>query len=338
MVTKPGDRVVAWLDEMEKASIQAKNLTQQLLTFSKGGEPIKKLVFLPELLRNSATFSLRGSNVKCHFTIAEDLPPVEVDEGQIGQVIHNLVLNADQAMPQGGIMEIRAESLNLNADNEISLPTGPYVKLSFQDQGVGIQRDHLPNVFDPYFTTKYDGSGLGLTAAYSIIDKHNGRLTVESEPDHGTTFYIYLPASSKTAYQIADVEKRIFSGEGKILVMDDEAFIREIAAQMLRHLGYEVSVANDGNEAVEMYAGALKSGEPFDAVILDLTVPGGMGGREAIQRLKKMDPNIKAVVSSGYSTDPIMANFKTYGFQGVVVKPYQIQEMSEALQMLVSNN
>jgi PAS domain S-box-containing protein len=338
MVTKTGDRVVAWLDEMEKASIQAKNLTQQLLTFSKGGEPIKKLVFLPELLRNSATFSLRGSNVRCHFRIAKDLPPVEVDEGQLGQVIHNLVINADQSMPQGGILEICAESLNLKADNEVSLPEGPYVKLSFHDQGVGIPRDHLSKIFDPYFTTKYDGSGLGLTAAYSIIDKHNGRLTAESDPGHGTTFHIYLPASLKTAYPIVDEDKRIFTGEGKILVMDDEAFIRDIAAQMLKYLGYEVSVANDGNETVDMYAEALKSGEPFDAVILDLTVPGGMGGKEAIQKLKKMDPNIKAVVCSGYSTDPIMANYQTYGFQGVVAKPYQIQEMSEALQMLMSED
>jgi PAS domain S-box-containing protein len=335
MDSKPGDQVVAWLNEMEKASLQAKNLTQQLLTFSKGGEPVKKLVTLAEVVKNSATFSLRGSKVRCDFSISEDLLPVEVDEGQIGQVINNLVLNADHAMPEGGIIEICADIITLTSDNEFSIPAGPYLRTSFRDHGVGIHPDHLPKVFDPYFTTKHKGSGLGLTVAYSIIDKHNGRMTVESEHGHGTTFTIYLPASEKTASQPADEEKRLFTGKGKILVMDDEEFIRDVAIQMLSKIGYEASVANDGNEAVEMYRQAQKSGEPFDAVIVDLTVPGGMGGKEAIQKLKKLDPNVKALVSSGYSNDPIMSNFRDYGFQGVVKKPYRIQDMSGALRSVI---
>jgi PAS domain S-box-containing protein len=333
---KPGDQVVALLNEMEKASLQAKNLTQQLLTFSRGGEPVKKLVTLAELVKNSATFSLRGSNVGCKFSISQDLLPVEVDESQIGQVINNLVLNADHAMPEGGIIEICAENITLTADNKFSLPAGPYLRTSFRDHGVGIGPDHLPKVFDPYFTTKQKGSGLGLTVAYSIIDKHNGRMTVESELGHGTTFTIYLPASEKPAGQPADEEKRLFIGKGKILVMDDEVFIRDLATQMLSKIGYEVSVANDGNEAIEMYRQAQKSGEPFDTVIMDLTVPGGMGGKEAVLKLKKLDPNVKALVSSGYSNDPIMSNFRDYGFQGVVKKPYRIQDMSDSLRSVIT--
>ena len=336
MDSRPGDQVVAWLDEMEKASLQAKNLTQQLLTFSKGGEPVKKLVTLPELVNNSAAFSLRGSNVRAEFSISQDLLPVEVDEGQLGQVINNLVLNADHAMPEGGIIEICAENITLTADNEFSLPPGPYLRTSFRDHGVGIHTDHLPKVFDPYFTTKHKGSGLGLTVAYSIIDKHNGRMTVESELSHGTTFTIYLPASDKPASQPADEEKRLFIGKGKILVMDDEEFIRDLAIQMLSKIGYEVTVANGGNQAIEMYRQAQKTGEPFDIVIMDLTIPGGMGGKEAIRKLKKLDPNVKALVSSGYSNDPIMSNFRDYGFQGVVKKPYRIQDMSDALRSVTT--
>ena len=336
MDREPGDRALTLLDEMEKASLQAKNLTQQLLTFSKGGEPVKKSVELAKLVKTAANFSLRGSNVRCDFSIPENLPPVEVDEGQISQVINNLVLNADHAMPEGGIIEICSDNITLKADNKFSLPAGPYLRTSFRDHGLGIRPDHLPNVFDPYFTTKHKGSGLGLTVAYSIIDKHKGRLTVESELNQGTTFTIYLPASDKPTIQPADEEKQLYSGQGKILVMDDEKFIRDVAIKMLSKIGYEVSVAIDGNEAIEMYGQAQKSGEPFDIVILDLTVPGGMGGKEAIRKLKKMDPKVNVLVSSGYSNDPIMSNFRDYGFRGVVKKPYRIQDMSDALRSVGS--
>ncbi len=334
--SKPGDQVVARLKEMEKASLQAKDLTQQLLTFSKGGEPVKKLVNFVDLVKHSATFSLRGSNVRCEFSIAENLRPAEVDEGQIGQVINNLVLNADHAMPEGGILKICAENIVLLEANEFSLPAGPYIKTTLRDHGVGIPIDLLPKVFDPYFTTKHKGSGLGLTVAYSIIDKHNGRLTADSVLGKHTTFTIYLPASEKLEIQTENNAKVLFAGEGKILLMDDEDFIREVASQMLYKLGYEVSVAKDGNEAIEIYRQAQQSKQPFDAVIMDLTVPGGMGGKEAIQKLKALDPNIKALVSSGYSNDPIMSNFRDYGFKGVVKKPYLIQDMSDALQSVIS--
>jgi PAS domain S-box-containing protein len=335
LYANPSDRILSRLDEMEKASLNAKNLTQQLLTFSKGGEPIKKLVTLPKLVKDAAKFSLRGSNVRCDFSIPGDLLPVEVDEGQIGQVINNLVLNADHAMPEGGIIKICINNITLTANNKFSLPAGPYLKLSFQDHGVGIPTDHLSKIFDPYFTTKQKGSGLGLTVAYSIINKHNGGLTVESEIGKHTTFTIYLPASQKPEIKTDTEAQHLFIGQGKILVMDDEDFIREVANQMLSKMGCKVSVAKDGNEAIEIYREAQQSNEPFDAVIMDLTVPGGMGGKEAIQKLKELDPNIKTFVSSGYSNDPIMSNFRDFGFEGVLKKPYRIQDMSEALRTVI---
>jgi CheY-like chemotaxis protein len=261
---------------------------------------------------------------------------VEIDEGQIGQVINNLVLNADHSMPEGGIIKICVNSISLTANNKFYLLPGPYLKISFQDHGVGIPTEHLPKIFDPYFTTKHKGSGLGLTVAYSIIDKHNGRLTVESELGKHTTFTIYLPASEKPEIQTEIEAKRLFEGQGKILVMDDEDFIREVANQMLSKMGYEVSVAKDGNEAIEIYRQAQQSKEPFDAVIMDLTVPGCMGGKEAIRKLKELDPDIKALVSSGYSNDPVMSNFRDYGFEGVIKKPYRIQDLSNALRSAVT--
>jgi CheY-like chemotaxis protein len=239
-------------------------------------------------------------------------------------------------MPEGGIIKIGVNNITLTAKNKFSLPAGPYLELSFQDHGVGIPADHLPKIFDPYFTTKHKGSGLGLTVAYSIIDKHNGRLTVESELGKHTSFSIYLPASEKPEIQTEIEAKRLFVGEGKILVMDDEDFILEVAIQMLTKMGYEVSVAKDGNEAIEIYRQAQQLKEPFDAVIMDLTVPGGMGGKEGIGKLKELDPNVKALVSSGYSNDPVMSNFRDYGFEGVIMKPYRIQDLSDALRSAVT--
>ena len=257
-----------------------------------------------------------------------------VDAGQIAQVINNLVINADHAMPDGGTIDIVAENIHMNTGNEFSLAPGPYVKISIQDQGLGISPEHLAKIFDPYFTTKHKGSGLGLAVAYSIVDKHNGRLTVESDIGHGAIFMIYLPASEKLAGPSVQEKNSFFKGQGKILVMDDEEFIRDIATQLLNKMGYRVSVAEDGNQAIDMYRQAQRSGEAFDIVIMDLTVPGGMGGKEAIRKLKALDPHVTALVSSGYSNNPVMSDFRAYGFQGVIKKPYQIQEMSDALQMV----
>ena len=331
----PEDEVFANLSEAEKASLRARDLTQQLLTFSKGGAPVKKTASIEELLKDSATFALRGSNVRCEFSFTDDLWPVEVDEGQISQVIHNLIINADQAMPEGGVIKVRAENMTVKAEDNLPLKEGKYIRITIEDQGTGIPKEHLPKIFDPYFTTKQKGSGLGLAIAYSIVKRHDGYISVESELGVGTTFYIYLPASEKEILEKEAAEERPFFGKGKILVMDDEEAVREVAGNMLKFLGYKVEFARDGIEAIELYKKAKESGKPFDAVILDLTVPGGMGGKEAFGKLLEIDPEVKAIVSSGYSNDPIMADYKEYGFRGVVAKPYKLRELSEELHRVI---
>lgn len=324
-------KVYGRLEAAEKACHRATELTQQLLTFSKGGAPIKRPVSITELIKESANFALRGSNVRCEFAIQDHLWPVDVDEGQMSQVISNIIINADQAMPQGGIVRVQAENLPVDMDHPLPLRAGHYVRISINDHGVGIPQEHLSKIFDPYFTTKPRGSGLGLATAYAILQKHDGYLAVESAVGMGTTFFLYLPASSQTMRVASPPAARSYHGSGRILVMDDEEAIRELAGQMLMQLGYAVESACDGTEAIALYSKAKDTGQPFDAVIMDLTIPGGMGGKEAMRRLRELDPQIKAIVSSGYSTDPIMANFRHYGFRGVVVKPYNLDDLSTAL-------
>ncbi len=263
-----------------------------------------------------------------------DLKPVEADAGQISQVVNNLVINAVQATPQGGLIKINAENVVLDIDNAESLTSGAYVKIAITDQGVGIPTAHFARIFDPYFTTKQKGSGLGLTVAFSIIDKHDGRITVESELGVGTTFQILLPASAKTVPKAVKSENKIFKGKGRVLVMDDEILIRDVAARFLKVMGFEAALAEDGSAALDMYRQAKESGQPFDIVIMDLTIPGGMGGKEAVQNLLVYDPEAVAIVSSGYSNDPIMSNCEAHGFKGVVKKPFRIEELSDALRVL----
>ncbi|MEJ2716245.1 MAG: PAS domain S-box protein [Deltaproteobacteria bacterium] len=328
---QPGDKIFHRLEEAEQACHRARGLTQQLLTFSKGGTPIKKALLITNVVKDSCEFALRGSNVRCELRMPDDLLAVEVDAGQLGQVINNLVINADQAMPQGGVIRISGQNVEVTGEAGLPLPHGSYVKISITDEGVGIPPECIPKIFDPYFTTKDGGSGLGLATAYSIIKNHHGMITVESAPDSGTTFHIYLPASRQTAIAGADSKDEPFRGKAKILLMDDEVAIREVAGELLALIGYEVEFAEDGAEAVEMYRKAKNSSAPFNAVIMDLTVPGGIGGKEALDKLRAIDPEIKAIVSSGYSNDPIMANYRTYGFSGVVAKPYSAEDLGKAL-------
>lgn len=326
------------LAKIEKASIQAKDLTQQLLTFSKGGAPIKKTTTIGELIRDSTSFALRGSNVKCHFSIPDELWPADIDEGQIGQVINNLIINAYQAMPGGGTIEVQAENAVIIPEEGHPLQQGRYLKLSITDQGIGIPEKYLPKIFDPYFTTKQKGSGLGLATTYSIIKRHNGYIDVESRVGAGTTFTLWLPASHELSEEEEKKTDEMVRGEGKILLMDDEEIILDAAGEVLRVLGYTVKCAKDGREAIELYRKAKEAGTPFDAVIMDLTIPGGMGGKEAISNLLGIDPGVKAIVSSGYSTDPVMADFGKYGFKGVVTKPYSIEELSEILHRVIKSS
>ncbi len=293
---KSEDEISEVLTTIEKVSIKAKDLTQQLLTFSSGGAPIKETISISELIKDSVGFALRGSNVKCEFSFPDGLLAVEVDEGQISQVINNLIINADQAMPHGGTIKMRAENVTVGAKGALPLQEGKYIKTCVADQGIGIAQEHLDKIFDPFFTTKQEGSGLGLTTSYSIVTNHDGYISVESELGVRTTFHIYLPATSKEIQIKEDVEEKPLAGKGKILIMDDEEDIRESLSQILTHFGYEAQFAEDGAAAIKLYKQAQKSGQPFDAVIMDLTVPGGIGGKEAIRKLLEIDPEVKAIV------------------------------------------
>jgi PAS domain S-box-containing protein len=324
------------LSQAEKAAMRAKGLTQQLLAFSKGGAPIKKSASIRELLIEWSDFALKGSNVKCEFTIQEGLWHAEIDGGQIGQVIHNLIINADQAMPDGGTIRISAENYAVRPGDNLALERKKYVKMTVADEGVGVAPEHLPKIFDPYFTTKRQGTGLGLATSYAIIKSHEGHITVDSRSGHGTAFTIYLPASESHALQEDELFDSFEQGKGKVLVMDDEQLIRQLTSEMLTNLGYQVCISKDGSEALSLFERSKTEGEPFDAVIMDLTIPGGMGGKEAITKLLSLDPDVKAVVSSGYCNDPIMADFRSYGFAGVLAKPYTAAEMSKLLHVLIS--
>jgi PAS domain S-box-containing protein len=349
MYPNSGDKMHRRLTEAEKACLRAKDLTQQLLTFSKGGAPVKRVSFIGELIKDSASFALMGSNVKCEFSISEDLWPVEVDERQIYQVISNVVINADQAMPEGGIIKIIGQ--NINGEEEptvhtyyeenappLPLKRGRYIQITVEDQGIGVPKEYLTKIFDPYFTTKQKGSGLGLATAYSIIKGHDGYIGVESELGVGMKVHIYIPALDKGVEQRgAEVEAEgIVYGKGRILIMDDEAMIREVIGDMLSHIGYEVEYASDGEEAIEKYIRARGSKRPFDIIVMDLTIPGGMGGKEAISKLMGIDPEVRAVVSSGYSNDLVMSEYKNHGFRGVISKPYSIEKLAEILNKVMN--
>jgi CheY-like chemotaxis protein len=326
-----GENIIEALDEALRVTSRASALTRQLLVFSKGGAPVKKTASISEVLRDSTVFALRGSKAKCEFNIVEGLWPVSVDIGQFSQVIHNLSINAVQAMPQGGVIRLNACNVALEGRSGLPLEAGRYVKISIQDEGLGIPQEHLAKIFDPYFTTKHKGSGLGLSMSYTTIHAHDGHIAVDSEMGKGTTFSIYMPASYEKLVEKGDREDKLIKGQGRILVMDDDESIRNVTEKILMELGYDVCCASDGSETITIYQDATRSGQPFDAVIMDLTIPGGMGGKETIQQLLKIDPKVTAIVSSGYSNDPIMSDFENYGFRGVATKPYSIEKLSWVL-------
>jgi PAS domain S-box-containing protein len=331
-----GEKIYDRLVDAERASLRARDLTQQLLTFSGGGAPIKKPASIAALVKESATFALSGSNVKCDFCLPDDLWAAEVDEAQISRVINNIVINADQAMPQGGMISVRAENMVIKRRGYLPLPKGNYLEIAVKDCGTGIPKKYLSRIFEPYFTTKKKGSGLGLATAYSIIKNHGGYMTVESKLGVGTTIYIYVPATTEPVPVVEETADEVYiGGRGRILVMDDEEMIRDLLHNSLSEVGYKIELAADGTEAIEKYAEAEKSGEQFEAVILDLTIPGGMGGKETIKKLLKIDPNVKAIASSGYANDRVMANFKKYGFSGVVTKPYRVAELEKTLRDVI---
>jgi PAS domain S-box-containing protein len=323
--------VLEALADSERAVLRASRLTEQLLTFSKGGTPTKTVASIGDVIRETTTFALSGSNLRCRFDLPDGLWPVEIDAGQIGQVVQNLVINANEAMPAGGVIDVSSRNVCLEADEMPLLPAGRYLCMTIADHGAGIPSDWLPKIFDPYFSTKQSGSGLGLAIAHSIISRHGGHIHVESDLGVGTRFDVFLRASDRDITPKRPTPAEEPTGHGRVLLMDDEGMIRRGASRMLEEVGFQVVTACDGNEAVALCHQAMESGQPFDAVVLDLTVPAGMGGADCIHALKQIDPDVRAIVSSGYFTDPVVAEPGKYGFKGVVRKPYTLEGMVDVL-------
>jgi PAS domain S-box-containing protein len=331
------ERSLAMLNQAEQALHMSVKLTSQLLTFSKGGKPIKKKMWLKPVIENSVMFALSGSSVDCRIRIDEDLWPVEADEGQIAQVVQNIVINADQAMPSGGTIAITAKNV-LGSQQELpqSLKEEKYVEISIQDGGTGIAQQHMHKIFDPYFTTKEKGSGIGLATSYSIIKNHGGAIDLASELGKGATFFVYLPAVEAGKEDPAASAVSPNGRKWKILLMDDDELIRNIAGEMIQALGHDVDFAEYGESAIEKFRTAKESGNPFDIVILDLTIRGGLGGKETIEQLLMIDPGVRAVVSSGYSDDAVVSDYHKYGFSSRLTKPYKFEKLRVTLNDLMS--
>jgi signal transduction histidine kinase/CheY-like chemotaxis protein len=332
------------LRESQRGAIRARDLTQQLLTFAKGGNPLRAAVALPTIVRETAEFILHGSNARCDYDLPDELWNASVDRDQIAQVIQNLVLNAMQAMPNGGIIRISLRNEEIAPKANSALAPGRYLRLAIADSGHGIPPENLPRIFDPYFSTKRAGSGLGLATVYSIVKKHQGHVQVESAPGRGATFTLWLPAADPNAAGPAPSRAPATASllspgrTARVLLMDDEDSIRRLGAALLQRLDLEPTVVADGAEAVREFRQARDSGHPFSLVILDLTIPGAMGGREAIDFIRFMDDKVPAIVSSGYSNDPVLANFRAHGFQAMVPKPYDVNELGETIRQLLAHH
>jgi PAS domain S-box-containing protein len=331
------DPAMKHLGEAEKACLRAKDLTQKFITFSSGGGPVRSQVSIREMVSNVVSLILSGSNVTSVTEIPADLWDVDIDENQIRQTLGGIVANAREAMPRGGTIRVSAQNIEITGDdkNGVNLEEGLYVKILFADEGVGIPEENLARIFDPYFSTKYRGSqkgmGFGLAIAHSVIKRHKGTIKVDSRAGEGTTVSIFLPASAAKQKQLASKTVPGIIPRKRILLMDDEEMLNDLVKTMLEHLGYEVDIATDGETAIDLYSHALENGEDYDAVILDLTVKGGMGGRETVQKLLYLNPDVKAIVSSGYSSDPIMSDYASYGFREVLSKPYDLDKLRDIL-------
>jgi CheY-like chemotaxis protein len=332
-----------WLAEAEQACVRARRLTWQLLTFSKGGVPTRKTVAIGPILQESVGLDLRGSGVTCALDIAPDLWSVDADAGQLAQVFSNVMLNARQAMPHSGVVTIKAENVyevDRRWENALRVEPGRYVRVSIVDKGVGIPREHRSRIFDPYFSTKQGGSGLGLATTYSIVKNHGGFLAVESQLGSGTTIQINFPAAG--SLELRAQPDPVARAEGsrpraRVLVMDDEAPCRTLTMNMLDFLGYDAEVTPSVGAAVERFRHALTTDRPFDAVMLDLVVPGDVGGTEAMDQLGAIDPAVKAILMSGFGQDPAVAEFQAYGFRAVIAKPFTLQELNATLHSVIAS-
>lgn len=337
MDCSPTSEIYERLTNAETACMKTKDLSQQFLIFSRGGDPVRKPTLTADLIKTNSQLALSGTKSICKPNISDDLWNIYADAGQIGQVLTNLLINADQATPNGGVIKVNCENVIVGNDHELPLQSGNYVKVSIMDQGTGIKEENIDRVFDPYFTTKGSGSGLGLASAYSIIKKHEGYIGVESTSESGTLFVFFIPAASSSVTTIKEGEPSIIKGKGRILVMDDNEIVLDAVGTMLEYLGYNVDFAEDGEKALFSYEKAMQSGSPFDLVLMDLIVPCGMGGEEATQKLLTIDPNAKVVASSGYSNDPLLAHYKRYGFCGILKKPYHLKDLSQLINQVFSD-
>jgi len=336
---KPGDpEYDELLREAEDAAYRARGLTAQFLTFSRGGSPVQAEASIKEIITNSASFILMGSNINCVYNFHHNLKQAKVDREQVSQLIQNLILNAKEAMPDGGEINISASTQQVDQNSPLPLPPGEYISIRIQDTGSGISEEHIDSIFDPYFTTREEGHGLGLSVVYSVIKRHGGYIKVDSERGKGSVFTFYLPAAAAIDNGTPAMRDKAVEGTGKVLLMDDDVALRRVASRMLESLGYSVIIAADGDEAIAKFTRAMGEKEPFALVILDLTIPGGKGGRETVQEIRKLDPRVKAIVSSGYSDVAVMADYRDYGFDGVMAKPYRIEEMSRVLHDILGGN
>lgn len=330
MHVPPSGKAYKWLGEAENACKQANEVTNRLIMFSEGGEPLKEEASLSEIINERVDALLSGSEIKPEISLPEDLYPVEIDRGQIVQAFSNLMINAREAMPEGGVLKVGAKNIHVSINDNIPLSEGNYVKITLSDTGKGIPKENISSIFDPYFTTKEMGSvkgtGLGLSVCYSIIKKHGVFIDVDSRVGTGTTFHIYLPAYEKQK------DKRTAAAAKRILVMDDEAIVRKVASGILEESGFEVETARDGLEAVDSYMKAKESGRPFDAVLLDLSVAEGVGGEFAIRKLQAIDPSVKGIVMSGYAKDHVMTEYENYGFAAAIAKPFDFKRLKEVVE------
>ena len=326
--------LLSFLSRAGEAAQHAAQLSNQLLTFSKGGTPLKRVVSISDLVTQAAEFSLHGSNLRSDLDIQAGLWRSPVDPAQIEQVINALIINAREAMPGGGIVRVSARNLEIDANSGLPIRPGRYVQVQVADNGRGIQKRLVTKIFDPYFTTKSTGTGLGLSISYSVVKKHGGLLHLERTSADGSTFTFYLPATdSEPPVPEATLENEIFSfNHQRVLVMDDEAAIRDLTSELLGTLGYKVTTVPDGAEALKKYELAMRTGETFQAVILDATIRGGMGGVATMERLRDLDPNVTAIICSGYSDDAALAEFLTYGFRAALPKPFTRHELANVLQ------
>ncbi|MCH7780920.1 MAG: PAS domain S-box protein [Acidobacteria bacterium] len=326
------------LREAEKAALRAKGLTRQLLTFSKGGAPVRRTTSIEGVIRDTVQFVLSGSNVRGQVIVEPGLWPAEVDAGQISQVIENLVLNAVQAMPDGGLVQVEADNVDVPAGSGLPVCQGCFVRIRVSDEGIGIPPEAVDRIFDPYFTTKEHGSGLGLATSYAIVQKHEGHLAVRSRQGGGTEFTLHLPAGKEVERMREENEPVAAAHRGHVLVMDDDDLVRDTIGAMLAGLGHSAEFASDGESAVQAYRSAMQAGRPFDAVILDLTIRGGYGGEEAMRRLLEIDPGAVGIVSSGYSESPVMAEAHRFGFRDCIAKPYRPTELGAVLDRVLGSN